>query len=92
MSGADAAVARGASVRLLAFAGSRDRIGAAEVEVDLPPACTAEQLLGVACARWPALAPYRTCLRVAVNGAYAALGDEIPPGAEVALIPPVAGG
>ena len=89
-----------ATVRLLAFAGARDAIGAAEVELPWPEVVaasadrrpTADVLLGLACARWPALAPYRTCLRVAVNGSYAAGVDPVAAGDEVALIPPVAGG
>ena len=92
MSGVGAATADVARVRLLAFAGARDRIGAAEVEVVVPTPCTADQLLAVACARWPALAPYRAALRVAVNGVYATHDDRVVAGDEVALIPPVAGG
>ena len=80
------------SVRMLAFAGARDAIGAAEVALSLEAPCTAAELLGEVCRRWPALAPYRGCLRIAVNGAYAAASDPITFGDEVALIPPVAGG
>lgn len=89
-----------ATVRMLAFAGARDAIGAAEVElawselVAVSPerTPTADDLLALACARWPTLAPYRSCLRVAVNGSYAASSDPVSAGDEVALIPPVAGG
>ena len=94
------AVSEVATVRMLAFAGARDAIGAAEVELpwsdvvaaSADRAPTADDLLGLACARWPALAPYRACLRVAVNGSYAAAVDPVAAGDEVALIPPVAGG
>jgi molybdopterin synthase catalytic subunit/molybdopterin synthase sulfur carrier subunit len=102
---------RTATVRVLAFAGARDAIGAAEIELPWaevldfaraaaaagdagraagPP--TADDLLALACVRWPRLAPFRGCLRVAVNGAYAAPVDAVGAGDEVALIPPVAGG
>lgn len=89
-----------ATVRMLAFAGARDAIGAAEVELawsEVVAAAagrgpTADDLLALACARWPALSPYRACLRVAVNGSYAAPVDPVSAGDEVALIPPVAGG
>lgn len=86
-------VAKGA-LRVLAFAGARDAIGAAEValEVDALDRRTAGGLLDAIIARHPALAPYRASLRVAVNGAYASLDDAVSPGDECAIIPPVAGG
>lgn len=80
------------SVRMLAFAGARDVLGAGEIELPLGAPCTAAELLADVCRRWPALEPYRRSLRVAVNGAYAAAGDPVTYGDEVALIPPVAGG
>lgn len=80
------------AVRVLAFAGARDVLGAAEVEFPLPAPCTAAELLQHVCARYPALGPYRASIRVAVNGTYAAPGDPVASGDEVALIPPVAGG
>jgi len=79
-------------VTLLAFAGVRDVIGAAELRLPLSAPCTAAELLAEVCRRYPALAPWRASIRVAVNGAYAAAGDPVSPGDEVALIPPVAGG
>ena len=79
-------------VRMLAFAGARDVLGAAEVEMPLPAPCSAAELLERICQRWPALAPYRRSLRLAVNGSYASGGELVRGGDEVALIPPVAGG
>lgn len=81
-----------AAVRVLAFAGARDVLGAGELELPLPGPCTAAELLEVVCARYPALVPYRRSIRVAVNGVYAEPGDRVQGGDEVALIPPVAGG
>ena len=81
-----------ADVRVLAFAGARDVLGSPELRFPLPGPCTASELLGQVCARYPALVPYRGSLRVAVNGVYAAPGDPVRAGDEVALIPPVAGG
>lgn len=77
---------------MLAFAGAKDVIGAAEVTFALEAPCTAAELLAEVCARYPALGPYRSALRVAVNGTYALASDPITFGDEVALIPPVAGG
>ena len=77
---------------MLAFAGARDVLGASELSVDLDAPCTAARLLDELCARHPGLAPYRKALRMAVNSSYVGWGDEVRPGDEVALIPPVAGG
>jgi sulfur-carrier protein len=80
------------AVRMLTFGGARDVVGAGEVELALAAPCTAAELLAEVCVRYPALGPYRRSLRVAVNGVYAADGDPVAFGDEVALIPPVAGG
>lgn len=81
-----------APVRLLAFAGARDVLGAAELTVVLEAPCTAGQFLDDLCARHPGLVPYKKSLRLAVNSSYAGWSDAVSPGDEVALIPPVAGG
>lgn len=80
------------AVRLLAFAGARDVIGAGELDLPLEAPCTAAELLENVCARFPALTPYKGSLRVAINGLYAMPGDSVTFGDEVAIIPPVAGG
>ena len=80
------------TVRMLAFAGVRDIVGAAEIDLPLVLPCSADDLLTDVCRRFPGLLPYRASLRVAVNGSYAAAGDPVAAGDEVALIPPVAGG
>ncbi len=79
-------------VRLLAFAGARDVIGRGELEIPIAATCSVEELLGQLCARFPALAPHRESLRLAVNGVYVGPADPVASGDEVALIPPVAGG
>ena len=81
-----------AHVRMLAFAGARDVLGAAEIDLPLPGPCSADELLELVCQRWPGLAPYRRSLRMAVNGSYASGAELVQGGDEVALIPPVAGG
>jgi molybdopterin synthase catalytic subunit/molybdopterin synthase sulfur carrier subunit len=80
------------TVRVLAFAGARDVLGAGELALRLDAPCTAAALLERVCAEHPALAPYRRAIRVAINGTYAAPTDRVAAGDEVALIPPVAGG
>lgn len=81
-----------AAVRVLAFAGARDVIGAGEVSFEIDAPEPARAFLDRVIARFPALAPYRAALRLAVNGAYAGWDEPVRPGDEVALIPPVAGG
>ncbi len=79
-------------MKLLAFAGARDVLGAAELTLPLAAPCSAAELLAEVCRLYPALQPWRGSIRVAVNGAYAQADDRISYGDEVALIPPVAGG
>lgn len=79
-------------VRIFAFAGARDVLGAPELDFALFGPVTAAQLLADVCLRYPALAPYQRSIRVAVNGVYAESSEPVAPGDEVALIPPVAGG
>ena len=57
-----------AAVRVLAFAGARDVLGAGEVALPLSGPCTAAELLDRVCARYPGLIPYKGSIRVAVNG------------------------
>jgi molybdopterin converting factor small subunit len=80
------------TVRMLAFGGARDAVGSGQVDLPVPSPCTAADLLASVCQRYPGLGAHRTLLRLAVNGRYAAPGDPVAAGDEVALIPPVAGG
>jgi molybdopterin converting factor subunit 1 len=77
---------------VLAFAGVRDVVGASELDMPLPQAATAGSVLDWLIAEHPALADYRACVRLAVNGAYVDATDRVCAGDEVAIIPPVAGG
>lgn len=81
-----------AAIKVLAFAGAGDVIGAPEVLLEVTGACTAGDVVDKLCANYPRLVPFRPILRVAVNGEYADLDARVAPGDEVALIPPVAGG
>ena len=79
------------TVRL--FAVARQRAGRAEVVLDLPEPATVVDLKRALAEDCPALASLLPNLRFAVDAEYA-LDDHtaIPPGAEVAAIPPVSGG
>jgi MoaE-MoaD fusion protein len=80
-------------VSVLYFAAARERAGLAEERLaTLPPPGTVRVLLELLSARHAALVPLLPHLRVAVNQSFVGLDDVVPEGAEVALIPPVAGG
>lgn len=78
-------------VDVLYFGGARDAVGAARETLAEQPATVAELRRALA-ARHPRLAPVLARCRIAVDQEFA--GDEAPlrSGAEVAVVPPVAGG
>ena len=79
------------NVRLFALA--RERAGRAEVALDVPEPVTVAAVKAALAASCPELSALVPQLLIAINVDYA--GDDqdlIPPGAEVAAIPPVSGG
>jgi molybdenum cofactor cytidylyltransferase len=79
------------TVRLFALA--RQRAGRAEVELDVPAPVTVAAVKRALAATLPVLAPLVPQLMIAINSDYASDDQRlIPPGAEVAAIPPVSGG
>lgn len=79
-------------VNVLYFAAARERAQAGQETVELEAGATVSALLAELVGRHPSLEPLLPHLRVAVNQEFCALEDRLPEGAEVALIPPVAGG
>jgi MoaE-MoaD fusion protein len=77
---------------VLLFATLKDRAGSGKVVVELAEVATVKDLKIALAQHTPALAGYLPNILVAVNQAYAFDEDVIPPGAEVALFPPVSGG
>ncbi len=77
-------------IRVLCFAQVREIVGAPALALELPAGTTAGALLDALRARHPGLAGLP--LRVAVERAFVELEAPLFDGAEVALIPPVAGG
>ena len=78
---------------VLLFALARQKAGGSTLVVELPSDPTVADLKAALAAACPALDPLLRTLRVAINREYAL--DEaqpIPPGAELAAIPPVSGG
>lgn len=79
-------------VRLHCFAGLRDEVGAGVIELDLPGNATVAEAKRALEARWPRLAGRLSSVRVAADLEFLGEDSPIPPGAELALIPPVSGG
>lgn len=78
-------------VTVLYFAAARERAGTDSERLDLA-GMSVQSAMDMVVARHPDLAAIRPQLRVALNQAFAAPEDLIPPAAELAMIPPVAGG
>ena len=78
------------AVRL--FAVAKQRMGRAEIEVELDLPTTVADLRLALAMQHPALAELAPRVMIAVNADYAADYTLIMPGANVALIPPVSGG
>lgn len=79
-------------VRVRLFAMQREAAGSKELRVEVPDGATADAVWDAAIAAIPALAPGRSVLRFAVNGAYAEGTAVLADGDELAVIPPVSGG
>lgn len=79
-------------VKVRFFAAARERTKTSELELELADGATVADLTAALVARFPPLGPLLPHLRVAVDQEFAAATQVLPPSAEVALIPPVAGG
>lgn len=80
------------TVRVLLFAGLRERLRQAHVDLELRDGAPVRDLLAALAAAAPALAELLPPCRVAVDQTFVAADDPVPAGAEVAIIPPVSGG
>lgn len=79
-------------LRVLLFAGLRERLRRDAVELALPAGARARDLLAALAAAEPGLAASLSVCRVAVNHEFVANDHLLAEGDEVALIPPVSGG
>ena len=82
----------GIRVRVRLFAIQRELAGTREVGLDLADGATVSDAWNALVGEYPALAPGRTFVRFARNGAYAEAATIVEDGDEVAMIPPVSGG
>jgi molybdopterin converting factor subunit 1 len=80
------------TVRVQMFAVAKDLAGAASVELALPEGARVADVRHALVERVPRLAPLAASLLFAVNAEYAQDDAPLPPGADVACIPPVSGG
>jgi molybdopterin synthase catalytic subunit len=78
--------------RVLLFAGLKERLKRAEVELELEGEPTVADLLAALGRAFPEIAPDLAHCRVAIDQAFARPDDPLPAGAEIAVIPPVSGG
>jgi molybdopterin converting factor subunit 1 len=79
-------------VKILLFASLRDRIGAKNIQLELPVEATIGDLKQMLIGDHPVLAGMKNSIMAAVNREFAADDQQIPLHAEVALFPPVSGG
>lgn len=80
------------TLRIRLFAGLKDRLGRAEVDLTLPKPAHARDLKAALAAAHPELGPLVQAARVAVDQAFVGPEHLLAPGQEIALIPPVSGG
>ncbi len=74
------------------FAAARERVKTSSLELELPEGSNVAQLIAALTAQFPQLASLWPHLRVAVDQEFAEPTQALHDGAEIALIPPVAGG
>ena len=78
------------SVKL--FAVLRERVGASELDLELPPGATVAVAREALSRSHPALLPHLARVAFAVNQSYVKPDAPLGEGDELALIPPVSGG
>ena len=79
-------------IRVLYFAGLRERAGCDQDDLDLPPGALLADAVAEAGRRRTALSPLDASVRFALNRELADGSASLAAGDEVALLPPVSGG
>jgi molybdopterin converting factor subunit 1 len=79
-------------VRVKFFAAPREAMGIGEIERELPPGSTVEELMDSLMNEYPLLRSYVSLAKVAVNRSYVGMQTELHDGDEIAYLPPVGGG
>jgi molybdopterin converting factor subunit 1 len=76
----------------LFFATLRDRAGAKSMELEIPADLTVQGLKDKISSEYPNLSESMSSVIITINREYAFDEAVIPPGAELAMFPPVSGG
>ena len=79
-------------LRVLLFAGLRERLRRDDIDLELPAGARAADVLAALAAVSPGLSGSLSVCRVAVNHEFVAADHPVAEGDEVAIIPPVSGG
>lgn len=79
-------------VKLLFFATLRDRAGTRSMELDIPADLTVQGLKDKLANEYPNLGEAMSSVIITINREYVFEEAIIPPDAELAMFPPVAGG
>jgi molybdopterin converting factor subunit 1 len=79
-------------VKILLFATLRDYVGEKILELEFPEDTTVANLKEALCKKYPKMTPAQNSIIAAINREFATEEEVIPPGAEIALFPPVSGG
>lgn len=79
-------------VEVQLFAVAKDAAGQDRIELELPDSATVAEVRIALAEAAPGLAPLLPSMAFAINAEYAKDEAPIPPGAEIACIPPVSGG
>jgi molybdopterin converting factor subunit 1 len=74
------------------FAALREAVGREDLDLDLPPGSTPEDVWSRLTSSHPQLAPHRKNLAAAVNRRYSPFSASLAEGDEIVFIPPVSGG
>lgn len=78
-------------LRVRLFAGTREAVGAAALDVEVAEGARVDDIMAQLCAAHPRLAPYRAHVLYALDGAFVAPTAPLR-GKELAIMPPVSGG
>jgi molybdopterin synthase catalytic subunit len=79
-------------IKILFFASLKERAGVKEASLELPEGARVQELKAALLERFPGLGPALATMVVSVNQEFAYDEEAVPPGAEVAVFPPVSGG
>ena len=80
------------SFKIQLYSVLKSKLHTDSVDLETQPGITVSEFLDLACEQYPAMAPYRSVMRLAVNQTYSQDSSIIQDGDEIAIITPVSGG